>query len=291
MLLFHIVLVLLQVHETWSAQEESTYTQQHCAPSSCGNIHNISYPFALKSQPENCGDPRYKLWCENNQTVLYLYAGKYNVREISYSNYRIRVSDSGIQENDNFSLIPHYFLRYENFSSGDPYVTEFPYNSEGPISESISSVWNFPGKELSHPAVFVKCQKPANSSFYVNISDCFNSSLSDFERYRYIQVRTTSPEQVEDTCRSDQISLSTGKTFYPENTSCADAHNDILLHGFELSWHQVYCGSCAGGDGICYLDGAYNIFRCYTLINEGKCYKLNRSHIILDFSWSKQILK
>jgi len=99
-MLFLILLVLL-VHETWSAKDG-----EHCTPSSCGNIQNINYPFALKGDPDTCGDPRYRLSCENNQTVLDLYAGKYYVREINYSNFRIRVSDSGIQENDNHSFIP-----------------------------------------------------------------------------------------------------------------------------------------------------------------------------------------
>jgi len=70
-----LFLVVLLVHETWSAKDG-----EYCAPSSCGNIQNISYPFALKGDPETCGDPRYRLSCENNQTVLHLYAGKYNVR-------------------------------------------------------------------------------------------------------------------------------------------------------------------------------------------------------------------
>ncbi|CAB4269061.1 unnamed protein product [Prunus armeniaca] len=39
-----------------------------CAPSSCGNIHNISYPFRLNSDPEYCGDSRYTLHCDNNVT-------------------------------------------------------------------------------------------------------------------------------------------------------------------------------------------------------------------------------
>ncbi|KAM3729812.1 hypothetical protein ACB098_12G038900 [Castanea mollissima] len=66
-----------------------------CSASSCGNIHNISLPFRLNTDPENCGDPRYELSCENNHTVLlYLFGGKYFVQEISYNNYTIRIVDS-----------------------------------------------------------------------------------------------------------------------------------------------------------------------------------------------------
>ncbi|KAK4608151.1 hypothetical protein RGQ29_001816 [Quercus rubra] len=47
-----IAVVLLQ--ETCSDAAEAN--DHHCPPSSCGNIHNISYPFRLKSDPEICGD-------------------------------------------------------------------------------------------------------------------------------------------------------------------------------------------------------------------------------------------
>jgi hypothetical protein len=254
-MLFLILLIVLLVHETWSAKDG-----EHCAPSSCGNIKNISYPFALKDDPETCGDPKYRLSCENNQTVLYLYAGKYNVREINYNNFIIRVSDSGIQENDNHSFIPYYFLRDENFTRGDPYATVVEYyNESGVLEHTYNQYWT---ESVSNPVAFVNCEKPAISSFYVNISACFiNSSKS----YRYIQVGTTDAEYVEDTCQAEQIYQMRpmrGKSFYPENISCSDVHND-LVYGFQLSWHQVYCGSCGAGDD-CYLNYANNITgRCF----------------------------
>ncbi|KAM3682005.1 hypothetical protein ACJW31_12G039800 [Castanea mollissima] len=62
-----------------------------CSASSCGNIHNISFPFQLSTDPENCGYPDYELSCENNRTVLYLFGVIYYVQEISYNNYTIRI--------------------------------------------------------------------------------------------------------------------------------------------------------------------------------------------------------
>ncbi|XP_059446887.1 rust resistance kinase Lr10-like [Corylus avellana] len=116
------VLILVGlVHQTCSAKDG-----HHCPPSSCGNICNISYPFRFESDPENCGNRRYNLSCENNRTVLSLYAGKYYVQEIDYSNYTIRVVDSGILSHKNDSLIPRYPLYETNFSSGDPYTPDYP---------------------------------------------------------------------------------------------------------------------------------------------------------------------
>ncbi|KDP42824.1 hypothetical protein JCGZ_23766 [Jatropha curcas] len=81
----------------------------HCAPSSCGNISNIIYPFRLETDPSNCGDHRYSLSCENNVTVLYLNDARYYVRAINYNNFTLRLVDAGLDQHDYFS-IPHFPL-------------------------------------------------------------------------------------------------------------------------------------------------------------------------------------
>jgi len=60
-LMMVLIVVLVLIHETCSAN----YSDNHCPPS-CGNIHNISYPFRLKDDPTICGDQRYTLSCEND---------------------------------------------------------------------------------------------------------------------------------------------------------------------------------------------------------------------------------
>jgi hypothetical protein len=254
-MLFLILLVLL-VHETWSAKDGG-----HCAPSSCGNIKNISYPFTLKDDPETCGDPRYRLSCENNRTVLDLYAGKYNVREINYTNFRIRVSDSGIQENDNHSIIPDYFLSAENFNKVSGFksivikrVPSTPWNS----STALIELKPFP---LGLPAVFVSCKKPMNFPIhtYVDISACF---INSSKGYRYILLSTY--EMQIGTCQVEKTTLISQDIFYSD--SCSDVH-DSLVSGFELSWQQVYCGSsCAGINDTCFFDDANN-FGCHVGID------------------------
>jgi hypothetical protein len=103
-----LILVVL-VHEISCSSAEDGHL---CAPSSCGDIHNISYPFRLQDQPQNCGHQKYTLSCESNyQTVLHLYAGKYHVRQINYENYTIRVVDSGIHQ----LSIPRSFSKPQEF--------------------------------------------------------------------------------------------------------------------------------------------------------------------------------
>jgi hypothetical protein len=242
--LMALIVILVLVHQTCSAKGS-----HHCPPSSCGTIHNISYPFRLEGDPKHCGDPRYTLSCENNQTVLNLYAGKYYVQDINYSNYAIQVVDPGIL-NDTDSFIPRYSLDRTNFSYGDPYDVR--------RSNTYRSV------------VFVNCEKPLNSEMRVDIFSCFkngvyssNSSLSHSKRYIYV-LRNTKWSDLEDLCQVEKISLTAWPNPYGDkldvlrNNSCAHIHNELLF-GFELLWYQVYCGkSCQ----ICGVDEANNV-TCY----------------------------
>jgi hypothetical protein len=234
--LMALVVILVLVHQTCSADGS-----HHCPPSSCGTFRNISYPFRLKGDPKHCGDPRYTLSCENDQTVLNLYAGKYYVRAINYNNYTIRVVDPGIL-NDTDSFIPRYSIDYTNFISGDPYELK------------------------SRSVVFVNCEKPLNSGMRVDISSCFkngvyssNSSLSHSKRYRYVLLHAEWGF-LADLCQVEQISLSPERYVDDlRNDSCTDIHNKFSF-GFELLWYQVYCPkSCR--NGYCYLDEANN-FTC-----------------------------
>jgi hypothetical protein len=214
-----VVLVLVQ-------QTCNTTAEDHCPPSSCGSIPNISYPFRLTSDPKNCGDQRYNLSCENNQTlVLHLYDGRYYVRQINYTDYSIRVVDPGIGLNANeyYSFIPRYSLDYNNFSSGDPYQA----------FDTTMAVY------------FVKCEKRVNSRYHLNISACFEGGVYSSKRYTYalFQYNTaldyrSAALQLGDLCQVEQISLiSWANRFYDYDVlrkiSCTDFHNE-LLRGFDL---------------------------------------------------------
>jgi hypothetical protein len=243
------VVVVLLLHQACNTSAD----QDHCPPSSCGSIPiNISYPFRLTSDPKNCGDQRYNLSCENNQTlVLHLYHGRYSVRQINYTDYTIRIVYPGIGLNANeyYSFIPRYSLEYNNFNSGDPYQIFRRNRNE---FSTLSTI-------------FVKCEKPVNSQFHLNISACIedgvypNSKRYTYALFGYKRVAM----ELGDLCQVEQISLTSysGRYYYDDlrNISCTNFHND-LLRGFDLSWYRLYCGSCRVEN--CYLDVANNIVSC-----------------------------
>jgi hypothetical protein len=214
-----LIVVVLFLHQTCNISA----TQDHCPPSSCGSIINISYPFRLTSDSEKCGNQRYNLSCENNQTlVLYLYHGRYYVRQINYNNYTIRVVDPGIGLNVNdqyYSFIPRYFLDRTNFSSRDPYQPSRLFDM-----------------------IFVKCEKPVNSWYHLNISASIEDGVyPNSKRYTYALFGfERAAVELGDLCQVKQISLMSWSDRYLDdigNISCTDFHNE-LLRGFELSWYR-----------------------------------------------------
>ncbi|XP_065616734.1 uncharacterized protein LOC112027966 [Quercus suber] len=247
-------IALVLVHETCSA---TTEVNHHCAPSSCGNINNISFPFRLKTDPKNCGDSRYELSCENNRAVLYLFEGKYYVREINYSKYTIRIVDSGIYKGNCFPFSTSNFSLYGyNFSQSDSAYTRYlpKITEDGKLSRSV---------------VLMSCEKPVNSPFYLGTSTCIdneksssNTSTSRFKRYRYVKVGRTSATDVEDSCKVEQMFLTSWPRNDDPNISCKDVHKE-LVYGFEISWLQGNCESiCKRKYTSCYLNDTNHV-QCY----------------------------
>nr|XP_034920026.1 rust resistance kinase Lr10-like [Populus alba] len=229
----------------------------HCAPSSCGNIQNISFPFRLDTDPQSCGNNNYTLICENNiATVLYLYSGKYYVQAIDYGNFTIRVVDAGVH--DNSCSIPRYSLAPDDFSDGDPY-TWYNYKQVPPgVSESFVYYWgHWFLPPLSQPMIFMSCENTVNSPLYVDTApyglkygsgNYSNSSLVSHSNYVALGGMTAS--DLMELCSIEKIFLLPKKSYTYK--SFEEIHSD-LAYGFELSWYNIYCENCTRG---CYIDSS-----------------------------------
>ncbi|KAL7183634.1 hypothetical protein ACSBR2_025927 [Camellia fascicularis] len=211
--------------------------QQLLQKNSCGDIHNISFPFRLKSNPlDNCGYKYMGLECENNRTILYLFSGKYYVQAINYSSQVISVVDLGIQRNSCSSL-PLHSLTPHNFTSGvDPY----------------GAYWN-------EFAAFVSCEKPVKSPLYIDTSSNISTpasceikgeavSSSSAKKHSYVLVGSyysLSWSAVEDLCSVDMVfparksKLPDGSFVERNITSLLEVHN-ALADGFDLHWGFDY---------------------------------------------------
>lgn len=147
-----LILVLLQ------ALTCSVRSSRRCMTSSCGDIHNISYPFQLKKDRKRCGDSIYELACEDDRTVVYIIGGRYYVQSIDYDTNQIIVVDEGLQKDNCLSLPHHSWSRYD-FNRGS-YINN-PY-----IIPKASSL------------VIVNCSKPVSSPLYFATDSCIKGSYS-----------------------------------------------------------------------------------------------------------------
>ncbi|KAL3499699.1 hypothetical protein ACH5RR_038792 [Cinchona calisaya] len=251
-------------------------SNHHCPPSSCGDIPNISYPFRLKGDPDNCGDPNYELDCNSNRTLsLSLNSKIYHVLEIDYAKYRIRVVDPGLDK-ANCSSFPTTVLEYDDI----------------PKAYIDPDYGGAPGEYLlcrqNSPVAFVHCTAPAKSALYIDIKSCRNHSSSIIpsnsqqvkvrrQNYSYVLVGDgITIADLEESCTISmfawvyseefrKISNSTSLVHWTpydfritNSTAFLDIFN-VLSYGFVLPFYRVYCNKqCEKSGGYCYLDYSIN---------------------------------
>ncbi|KAK6925975.1 Wall-associated receptor kinase, galacturonan-binding domain [Dillenia turbinata] len=216
-----------------------------CSPSSCGNLRNISYPFRLKTDPRRCGDFRYELACENNNSlpVLYLFSGKYYVQTINYRNYTIRVVDPDLIRSDNWSSsLPLYPLGNYNFTGYNTYPPPYTiHKNQGP--------W-YSKEYVAQTLIFVSCLNPVNSKRYVRMAP----RGFDGAPYSYVLAGYVTAGDLVESCRVESMAMtSLSLLTVRANWSFGDVINEMAF-GFELSWFNV---RCKAPHSWCYIDFCY----------------------------------
>ncbi|XP_020082296.1 rust resistance kinase Lr10-like [Ananas comosus] len=119
--------------------------------SSCGHLHDIGYPFRLRSDPPGCGSPSYELLCDGGKPMVELGSAKYYVTNISYANHTISAVDPVFADDDRYCPLP--------LQSPSPDFLELYYN--------VGEYW----------ALFMNCTKPVRDSRYRRVP-CLSSNNS-----------------------------------------------------------------------------------------------------------------
>ncbi|XP_014504399.1 LEAF RUST 10 DISEASE-RESISTANCE LOCUS RECEPTOR-LIKE PROTEIN KINASE-like 2.1 isoform X2 [Vigna radiata var. radiata] len=237
-----VVLLLILIHHISATKDH----QKHlCPPSSCGHIPNITYPFRLQGDPENCGDERYELGCQNNVTVLYLHSIQYHVQAINYDNYTVRVVDPALQHH-NCSSLPLRSLSRSNFS--DTYTHRMgPYQASYDNMESLS---------FEH-IVFLNCNHSVRENGkYVESGECVKW---DSKGYSYAVVGDLYAEDLEVGC---DVKLVAPTSFRTLSYHSYGAIHRALAYGFEISWLNLACQNHCHED-FCDFDSSSQKLVCY----------------------------
>ncbi|KAL9380279.1 hypothetical protein Peur_025936 [Populus x canadensis] len=232
----YVTLLLLVILSTQHSCSATKNTSNYCAPSSCGNFNNISYPFRLNTDPKSCGNKNYELTCENNvRPTLYWNMEKYYVQAINYNNFTIRLVSAAVQKDDCFSL-PQHSLTAEGLRSA---YGIYYYR----INWANSSVLTFLccKNEMLNPPDYImdasSCKNGSGTAYNSSSSSSISSpSCVDMEGHSYVMV-DAQIQDVPDLCRINLI-YSVPKNI--RNMSYTDVH-DILVYGFELSWFSFCC--------------------------------------------------
>ncbi|BAT89449.1 hypothetical protein VIGAN_06040400 [Vigna angularis var. angularis] len=263
-----IIIVLFQ--QTHGAQDRPL-----CAPSSCGKIRNITYPFRLKGDSPGCGLPRYELDCVKNVTVCTLFSGKYHVQNIDYETFKIQLTDAGLVE-DTACSIPRYFMFSKNFTSvGNPsaYATD-------PLT-----IWNAKGYATGYAYIppfvaFLNCTDPVTDDpRYVEV----NGMLCDSRGHVYAVIGSIYSFGMRDIKVGCHLIVATFGNWNNgwnngTNVSYVDIH-ERLHNGFWLSWALFKCiDQCGKGVG-CFVNETTNQIRCddnyceimWVNFGKGKC--------------------
>ncbi|XP_033511803.1 rust resistance kinase Lr10-like isoform X5 [Nicotiana tomentosiformis] len=241
------ILIFLQLSDTPFAEQN-----QRCAPSSCGHIKNISYPFRLKNDPKHCGDEKYELSCEGNRPIFTIFIENWNgslnyyVQAINYDNSTIRLVDPGIREQVLCSL-PQHSITF--------FTLPFQFGFTKPDGSYAP---------LAVPITIFSCPFAMNSPAFVEITNCLNrSDASSFSSkgHTYAATGKLSPSNLRVGCTVNLMSM-TSWTIDDANVyiSILELHN-ALAYGFELSWFRdIYCNKC-GHDYGCEGENSRDV-RC-----------------------------
>ncbi|KAE8703329.1 putative receptor-like protein kinase [Hibiscus syriacus] len=162
-------------------------TDNHCVSTLCGNL-SISYPFRLKTQPQNCGVKSCELVCENNRAIFPAEHGNFYVQRISYANQTFQLVDLNL-ENDNCSL-PLGSLPFNTTSSGE--FSRLPGTSNTYTYSGTGIVFD---THIYQEIYVVKCSTRMNKSWsgvnYIDASRCSSSPPAADYFYYFLDGRTT----------------------------------------------------------------------------------------------------
>ncbi|KAK1298282.1 hypothetical protein QJS10_CPB14g00233 [Acorus calamus] len=134
--------------------------KKSCPPSSCGDLHNIRYPFRLKDDPLSCGNPDFELSCVANQTVLLIQNMTFYVKEINYTSGNLRIMDVGLA-NDTCPF-PHYHTTINQFEQDDRFC--FP-TIEDPFEQIVFVICSQVFSDGHY--IFIPCASTAKEKVHV----------------------------------------------------------------------------------------------------------------------------
>ena len=138
--------------------------QGQCPPFSCGDLHNISYPFRRPGDPPECGVKAYELVCIHGKSTIRINTGTYFVTSINYTDQSLWVVDANLDMHSSCPL-----PRWDQF----PY-----YGYDGSYTDSGLLFHYDLVTQAPYWACFINCsQEVAKNSWYKPVN-CLSANNS-----------------------------------------------------------------------------------------------------------------
>ncbi|KAL6146852.1 hypothetical protein ACLB2K_057529 [Fragaria x ananassa] len=210
----------------FAIQHDDAKAEKNCPRASCGDLHDIRYPFRLKSNgtsAKHCLNYPVELSCEHNRTIFKLFNGTYYVIGIDYEFYTMRLVDPGLLRNT-CPFRPIQPLTTDNFSIGVDEEDYPPYNYR-----------------FSEYATFYDCLSKVESPYYIKVNCSNSSSSGSSTTYSYVKLGNDVSHLLP-SCNITSIIM----IDEPRNGDLSFSFtSDELRKGFQISWYGLvphkYC--------------------------------------------------
>ncbi|RLN22211.1 hypothetical protein C2845_PM07G13160 [Panicum miliaceum] len=141
-LLFFISVIAVEVADAGG--------QYECSSFSCGDLHNVSYPFRRPRDPPECGVPAYELVCSNSKAAIRINTGTYFVTNINYTSRYFWVVDANLDMHSSCPL---------------PRWDQLPYTVNGVLRSGSDFIEDLATATFSW-ACFINCSQAIDTSWY-----------------------------------------------------------------------------------------------------------------------------
>ncbi|XP_062213562.1 rust resistance kinase Lr10-like [Phragmites australis] len=196
--------------------------QGECPPFSCGDLHNISYPFRRPGDPPECGAQAYQLVCSRSKATIRINTGTYFVTSINYTDRSFWVVDAKLDMDSSCPL---------------PRWDQLPYSDYGSVLEigphhyrDLATAGNW--------ACFVNCSRVITNNSWYKPVNC----LSVNGWFVYASIFECVVEYLEPSCAylaMTPYGNRYGWDLQRENASYADII-ELVKQGFSVRFPQDY---------------------------------------------------
>ena len=233
--------LLIPIHVTSDGE-----SYKSCAPFSCGDFTNISYPFwSVNNQSSYCGHPNFKLDCEHGNLTIEIKSQKFHIIDINQTSQVLRIA------------------RLDLWSYHDDAIASCPKKYINVTLDLDLGFFNYTSNYEKYTLLY-ECGSlpdPYSSSLGSEVSQTISCLIEDEPRDAYIVSSAKVADFIVLGCKNNITIPGLNSSFLEDSDSIAN----VLDEGFEVKWSGVeeeICNVCIKSGGRCGYNTTENVVLC-----------------------------